>query len=160
MSLKEDSMVKIVREYIDDKKWRREEFDYDSGNIVYKVCLQMEHSKYITLYDIDPVRYRFGIFAYGSVIIPENDRVKVAEFFIRTNLCQYTGKFDLDMEDGEWRFSTTVNIKGSQLSKEMIDDMGNIALIELDSHFPAVMAIVHGGKSANDSFEAFFGNDT
>ena len=29
-------MVKIVREYIDDKKWRREEFNYDSGNNLYK----------------------------------------------------------------------------------------------------------------------------
>jgi hypothetical protein len=58
------------------------------------------------------------------------------------------------MDEGTLRYSCAVAVEGSSLSCEMISLMENSAICGMDEHFPAIMAIVHGGKTAREAFDA------
>ena len=53
--------------------------------------------------------------------IPESNRLKVAEMLTRTNYELILGNFELNLEDGEVLFKTTLDLAGGQLTQAMFE---------------------------------------
>jgi hypothetical protein len=147
-------LIDAVEHYIETQGWRKEKMDYEGGRIGFGLRFKMQHASYRVFFDVVPDLKRFAVYCYGPVDIPEGLRLQVAEFCARANYRIYNGKLEIQMDEGTLRYSCAVAVEGSSLSCEMISLMENSAICGMDEHFPAIMAIVHGGKTAREAFDA------
>jgi len=87
--------------------------------------------------------------------IPEGKRLIVSDFINRMNFHVQIGNFELDMNDGEIRFRTSIDIEDSTLTQAMIRNLMAVGVIMMDQAFPIIMGIVYGGVSAKDAEQKF-----
>ena len=76
-------------------------------------------------------------------LIPVNQRAQVMEYITRANFGLRMGNFEMNPDDGELRFKTSLDAEGVTPPQEMIKAViyGNVTT--MDIYLPGVLAILH-----------------
>lgn len=85
-------------------------------------------------------------FVFYSVIhdaVPEAKRPTMAEFITRANFGMIIGNFEMDYDDGEVRFKTSVDVEGSELSPPLIRQTVYANLVITDRYLPGIREVIH-----------------
>jgi hypothetical protein len=82
--------------------------------------------------------------------VPEDRRTDVALFLTRANFGIILGNFELDLDDGELRYKTSVDVDGDHLSEALLDNIvaGNVAMF---SRYLAGIDAVIAGRDVADA---------
>jgi hypothetical protein len=80
---------------------------------------------------------------------PEKMR-DVAEFITRANRGMRIGNFELDFDDGEVRYKTSLDVEGGELTNKMIDNLLRANLTTIDRYFAGMMELIYGEKTPSD----------
>jgi hypothetical protein len=101
-------------------------------------------------------------YSYCPVKAPEEKRPILADFLTRANYGLYIGNFEMDYNDGEIRFKTSIDVEGNKsvgeegkepaelsfaLMKRVVYD--NVGV--MDKYLPGVMAVIYGGASPTEA---------
>lgn len=84
------------------------------------------------------------IYSTPDVTVPEPRRVAVAEFLTRANFGLAVGNFELDFDDGEVRFKTSIDSNGEPFAKEILLNLLNANLANTNRYLPGVMGVAFG----------------
>lgn len=76
--------------------------------------------------------------------VPEAARVPVALYLTRANYGLLIGNFELDLNDGELRFKTSVDYSGSEGNPEMVRRLIATNLRAVERYIPGVVQVVDG----------------
>jgi hypothetical protein len=93
------------------------------------------------------VRDEANQFIFLSVLedkVPEDRRLAVAEFQTRANFGLDVGNFDLDFNDGEVRFKTSVDVTHAELTDGLIDPLVQASLVVMDDYLPGLRDVIAG----------------
>jgi len=93
-------------------------------------------------------------FIFYSILdenVPVERRPAVAEFITRANYGMIIGNFEMDFDDGEVRFKTSVDVEGGVLSPSMIRNMIYLNVLMTDKYLPGFMEVIAGTKSPRDA---------
>lgn len=52
--------------------------------------------------------------------VPEDRRLALAEFLTRANYGLFIGNFEMDWQDGEVRYKTSIDVAGDRLSTALV----------------------------------------
>ncbi len=88
-----------------------------------------------------------GQFIFYSVLpqsVPEDQRPAMAELLTRLNYGLILGNFELDYDDGEVRYKTSIDVEGSELTPELIKPVVYANLGTMDQYWPALAAVAAG----------------
>lgn len=80
-----------------------------------------------------------------AVRVPERRRLAIAEAITRANYGLLLGCFELDMNDGEIRFRTSVDVEGGALTTAMCHSLMAAAVSVSDRYHEALMRVACGG---------------
>ncbi len=96
-------------------------------------------------------KHFFLFHSYMPVKAPEDKRPILADFLTRANYGLYIGNFELDYNDGEIRYKTSVDVENVELTGPLIKGIvyANVAI--MDRYFPGVMAVIYGGSSPTEA---------
>lgn len=83
-------------------------------------------------------------FGYIESKVPDEKRSKVAEVLTRANYGVLIGNFELDMDGGELRYKTSVDVDGGQLTPKMVQNLIALNLGTLNRYAPAILSVVYG----------------
>ena len=78
---------------------------------------------------------------------PEEQRPLVAEFVTRANYGLRIGNFELDYNDGEVRFKSSLHFESVPLDPRLIRAALEPAVTTMDRYLPGLMAVIYGGQS-------------
>jgi hypothetical protein len=99
-------------------------------------------------------REEFNQFVFYSVCpatAPEDKRLAVSEFLTRANYGLVVGNFELDMEDGEIRYKTSIDTAGTALDEAMVKSAVYMNVWMMDRYLPGIMATIYGGVAPADA---------
>jgi len=88
-------------------------------------------------------------FAFYSVLLdeaPQERRAEVSEFIMRANHGMQVGNFEMDLDDGEVRFKTSVDVENIELDEQIIRNLVELNLMMMGIYFDGIMAVVSGKK--------------
>jgi hypothetical protein len=94
--------------------------------------------------NVDEERQWFTFYSILPSNIVEEKRDDVAEFITRANYGLVIGNFEMDYDDGEVRYKTSVDIEGGELTPKMIENLMRANLMTMDRYFPGIMSVVYG----------------
>src|SRR5690349_15987762 len=93
----------------------------------------------------DPRGAAQGLFyTVPPVTIPEADRRAMTELITRANFGIPIGNFELDLNDGELRCKTSIDVTGDRLSHPLLHQLVLTNLKVMRIYLPAVRAVLAG----------------
>jgi hypothetical protein len=85
------------------------------------------------------------------VKVPEDKRLIMADFLTRANYGLYIGNFEMDFNDGEVRYKTSIDVEGTELNTALITRVVYDNLAVMDRYLPGIMSVVFGGASPTEA---------
>lgn len=90
---------------------------------------------------------QFLFYSICPVKVPEERLLAVAQFLMRANYGIVIGNFELDLDDGEIRYKTSIDVKDDRLSSALCKQLVYINLAMMDRYLPGIMEVIYGGVS-------------
>ena len=90
-------------------------------------------------------------YSYCPVKVPEDKRPIMADFLTRANYGLYIGNFEMDYNDGEVRFKTSIDVEGDRLSFELMKRLAYNNVGVMDRYLPGIMQVTYGGASPQEA---------
>jgi hypothetical protein len=90
-------------------------------------------------------------YSYCPMKAPEDKRPILGDFLTRANYGLYIGNFEMDYNDGEVRFKTSVDVEGDELSFALMKRLVYDNVGVMDKYLPGVMAVIYGGASPTEA---------
>ncbi|MGE5398542.1 MAG: YbjN domain-containing protein [Chitinophagales bacterium] len=87
------------------------------------------------------------------VNVPESKRVEVAEFLTRANFEMLLGNFEMDWEDGEVRYKTSLYTNDEAATVAMVEPLVWSNVYRMDQYFPGLMSIIYGNLSPKEAID-------
>jgi hypothetical protein len=80
--------------------------------------------------------------------VPPDLRTELALFLTRANFGLVIGNFELDVDDGELRYKTSVDVEGAELTEPLIDHLVAANVGTVDRYLPGIRAVLGGADAA------------
>lgn len=141
-----DSLQDCTRAYLEASgcRCRREE----EGGSLYTFAARGEHGVYpVLVYARAPFLICIASFRQT---VPDARRLETAEYLHRINYGLLLGNFEMDYDEGEVRFRTSLMAEGS-LTHEVLDRYIQMPAAMLDRYAPGLAAIVADGEIAGEA---------
>lgn len=96
---------------------------------------------------------QFLFYVVMPMRVPADRRVAVAEFLTRANYGLRIGNFEMDFDDGEVRYKSSVDFEAAELTPTLIRNAIYPAVQTMDRYIPGVMTVIYGGKTPAEAVE-------
>jgi hypothetical protein len=87
---------------------------------------------------------QFVFYSLCPVVAPEPQRSPIAEFLTRANYGMILGNFELDWDDGEIRYKTSIDVTDSTLTSALIKSIVYTNVLTMDQYLPGIQAVIDG----------------
>jgi hypothetical protein len=94
---------------------------------------------------------QFVMYSVCPMTVPAGLRIAVAEFITRANYGLIIGNFELDYEDGEVRYKTSLDAENAPLSHELMQPLVYANVWTMDRYLPGLMAVIYGSKTPGEA---------
>lgn len=94
---------------------------------------------------------QFVFYSICPVNAPENKRQAIAEFITRANSGMMIGNFELDFNDGEISYKTSIDVEGDRLSFALIQRVVYANVTMMDEYLPGMMSVIYGNVSPEEA---------
>jgi hypothetical protein len=85
--------------------------------------------------------------------VPEDKRSTLAEFLTRANYGMILGNFELDFDDGEIRYKTSIDVEGDRLTPTLVQNLVYTNVMTMDQYLPGILAILEQNLTAKDALD-------
>jgi hypothetical protein len=75
-------------------------------------------------------------------------RTPLALFLTRANFGLVLGNFELDLDDGELRYKTSIDVEGAELTEALLDHVVLANVATTDHYLPGIRAVLAGADPA------------
>jgi hypothetical protein len=131
----------------------REEWAYApiNGQLALQMPFEGHNARWLCVAQAREPQQQFVFYSVYPVRVPEERRNALAEFFTRANYGLIVGNFELDYNDGEMRYKTSVDVEGSELSLALIRQCVYANVVTMDQYVPGIVAILSEGHSPQEA---------
>lgn len=91
---------------------------------------------------------------FYSVVLettPPEHRPEVMKFVTLANYGMQVGNFELDLEDGEVRFKTSIDVEGVDLGEGLLRNMVELNILMMGLYYDGLVAVMRGGMTAEEA---------
>jgi len=86
---------------------------------------------------------QFVFYSVCPVHVPDDKQAALAEFLTRANYGLIVGNFEMDYNDGEIRFKTSIDVAGDRLSSALVKQCVYANVIMMDQYLPGIMSVMY-----------------
>jgi hypothetical protein len=97
---------------------------------------------------------QFVFYSIPPFRAPEDRRAAMAEFVTRANYGMILGNFEMDFNDGEVRFKTSIDTEDAELTPALIKHLVYANVTMMDRYYSGIVAVAHGGADPAEAIAA------
>ena len=141
------SLLDVAKQFFDEESWRYQEIqDQDILTVAFKgesgqwscYVQAQDQRNLLVFYSISPTR-------------PEQDKIlPMCEYLTRVNYNMALGNFEMDMEDGEIRFKTSIDVTDDELTLANVRQLVYSNLLTMDRYLPGIQAVANTDEAPAD----------
>jgi len=120
------------------------EFAYDRKNEIVRLEIRGSNTNFYSFLIVDEDQESLLCNTHINQKIPYAKRLEVCEFMNRVNYELANGNFEMDMDAGEIRYRTCLDLAGSDASKEQILNLIWNGAQGFDNYYPGLIQLVFG----------------
>lgn len=131
-----------VLAFLQEDNWRYEEIP---GEMAVRLSFTGQNARYDCFGRVNEAHEVFVFYSIIPVRVPEAQRPLVAELLARINYGLNIGNFELDMNDGEIRYKTSIDVEGGDLTPRMAETLIAVNISTTDRYFPSFADVMYAG---------------
>jgi hypothetical protein len=132
------SLIATMREFFNSLDWAYTEI----GENTLQLDFRGSHGQWACLARTQEELKQAAFYSYYPVQAPPAKRPALAEFITRANFDMIIGNFELDFNDGEIRFKTSLDVRGNRLTPALVSQMVYANVTAMDQYWPGLEAIL------------------
>jgi hypothetical protein len=121
------------------------------GEPLLQMVFQGDNGKWTCYAKARDDQEQFVFYSVCPVNAPDSKRLAVAEFLTRANSGMIIGNFEMDFEDGEIRYKTSIDVEGDSLSSALIKRLVYANVMMIDAYLPGIMSVIYGDVEPKDA---------
>lgn len=133
-------MFDVVMKYFGDSPHVTTQF---TGRPILRFTHEGNNGRWICIAHCRESEDRFIFYSIGLAASPPERRLALAEFLTRANFGLLMGNFEMDMDDGEVRFKTSIDVEGDRLTTALINQLVRVNIEMMDKYLPGILAVAH-----------------
>jgi hypothetical protein len=141
-------------DFMEEEDWKYEILE---GETVLRFNFKGRAGRLLCYADVEEEKDWLIFYSYLPVNSPPEKMQVVAEFVARANRGMRIGNFELDFEDGEIRYKTSIDIEGGELTSKMIHNLLQANLSTMDRYFPGIMELIYSEKTPKELIQKIEG---
>ena len=114
------------------------------GRPILQTATQGENGQWTCFAQAREEQAQFVFYSVCPVNAPEVKRLAVAEFLTWANYGMIIGNFEMDFNDGEVRYKTSIDVEGDRLSPALVKQLAYANVLTMDRYLPGIMAVIYG----------------
>jgi hypothetical protein len=139
---------RAVGQFMEEDGWHPQALE---DNYVYRAYFVGHNGEVTCFAQVRVDLEQFIFYVVMPVRAPANMRSAVAEYITRANYGLRIGNFEMDVDDGEVRYKSSIDFEGVELTPGLIRNTIYPAVQTMDRYLPGVLSVVFGGKSAEEA---------
>jgi hypothetical protein len=142
-----------VADFLTDDGWKYTILEDDSDLLALNLSFKGHHGSWQCFAIVDEDKHWLRFYSILPIHVPDDKRLAMAEFITRANYGLMLGNFEMDLNDGEVRFKTSVDAEGGSMGPRMIDNLMRSNLITMDRYFLGLMGVLYSERTPAEIFE-------
>ena len=133
-------MLELLTSYFEKQEW---DYSHDEDNTIFLFGISGENGNFDCVADLKESEKSFIFFSIVGTKTPEEKKTPMAELITRLNFDKFLGNFDLDFEDGEVRYKTSIIYSEIEPDMEWIDNLIMTNLVIMDQCLPGLTGLMY-----------------
>jgi hypothetical protein len=119
-------------------------FSQMEGQPVLAMGFQGESGRWTCYAQAREEQGQFIFYSVCPVNATEDKRMAVAEFLTRANYGMLIGNFEMDFDDGEIRYKTSIDVEGDRLTLALVQQLVYTNVLMMDNYLPGLLGVIYG----------------
>jgi hypothetical protein len=122
-------------------------FSQIGGQSIFQMGFRGDSGQWTCYAEAREEQQQFIFYSVCPVNAPEPKRPAAAEFLTRANYGLIVGNFEMDWDDGEIRYKTSIDVEGDRLSSALIRQLVYANVLMMDVYLPGILLVLFGDIS-------------
>jgi hypothetical protein len=127
-------------DFFQDDKWP---FTVMEAGAVLTMHFVGQHGHWLCYAQAREEQEQFVFYSVCPMAMPDFKRAAVMEFVTRANYGMILGNFELDLNDGEVRYKTSLDVEGTELNGALIRQAVYANVLMMDKYLPGLLNLVY-----------------
>jgi hypothetical protein len=132
------ALTAVVTSFLDQKGWSYVEL----GDGALALRYDGRHASFRCRVRIDEQRGQVAFHSLFPAVVPPEARLAVVDYITRANARLVIGNFDVDIDRGELRFRTSIDVEGDRLTPALLTHVVHANVVTMDRHLPELGAVI------------------
>lgn len=137
-------ILEAIIEFFTEDDWT---FTKLQGQSILQVVCQGENGRWNCYAQAREDQAQFVFYSIYPEVAPEGKRLTMAEFLTRANYGLIIGNFEMDFNDGEIRYRTSIDVEGDFLTTDLVKQLVYANVMMMDRYSPGIQAVLSGTMS-------------
>lgn len=136
-----DSLMASLAEFLEQDQWPIQIIEKD---LTLLTAYRGDNGAWQCYLRIWPGRDLISFYSVLPVYVPETLRAIFNEFITRANFGLIIGNFEMDLDDGETRYKTSVDLEGRDPTPTLLRQLLYMNVTTMDKYLPGLLAVLNG----------------
>jgi hypothetical protein len=114
------------------------------GEPILSMAFQGKNGEWTCYAKAREEQQQFVFYSLCPINASEDKRLAVAQFLTRANYGMMNGNFELDFNDGEIRYKTSIDVEGDRLTPALIKNLVYTNVTMMDEYLPGIISVING----------------
>lgn len=148
--MSEEQIFNVLVEFFEEDEW---DFQWMEGASVLTMSFSGKNGKWQCFAQAREQQQQFVFYSVMPVNALPEVRPKVAEFITRVNYGMVMGNFEMDFDDGEVRYKTSIDVEGAELLPAMIRQVVYANIIITDRYLTSLMRVIYSDALPQEAID-------
>lgn len=139
-----------VKQFLTEDDWK---FEAVPDTTILRMGFKGDNGNWTVLAQSKEDYEQVFIYSVWTSNVSEDKRAAAAEYVTRANYGLPIGGFEMDLNDGEVRYKTSIDIEGGELTPTMIKNLLYLNVLTFDKYLGGLNKVVFGGVAAADAIK-------
>lgn len=137
-----------VRNFFTNEEWYFMQLD---DRPILQMSFQGKNGKWSCYAQVNEEQHLFFFYSICPVNVPPDKRPPMAEFLTRANYGLRIGNFEMDYNDGEVRYKTSLDVENDRLTSALISNQVYANLWTMDRYLPGIFSVIFGNVTPEEA---------
>lgn len=141
------SIVKSTLNEVVEDYFKRMELPFEwVDETIARLTFSGEQGDWIVLVRTDEEKQICIVFSIYPETVPEEQRTEMAKFLFEENYDLVIGNFEMDANDGELRYRTSIDVENDRLTMELFNQLFTTNVVIMDHYFHVIDDIIQNDQ--------------
>ncbi len=142
--------INTIKDFLKSQEWQ---FTQVEGKNVLLFGIGGKNGKFQCIADLIEEENRLIFFSVCGANTPESKKQDMLQLLNSLNYQLFFGNFEMNLQDGEIRFRTSISLKHIELNRNFVEELILSNIITMDKSLPSIIGLMFGEISVENALE-------